>query len=279
MNDVALSCRGLTAAYNGHKALHDVHLDIVQGEWLGLIGPNGAGKSTLLRSIAGLVSHEGIVKLADGRCPTPTDVALLPQNPVLPVGMTVAEYALLGRTAHLGWLSRESREDRRIVSAVLQRLELTKLTGRPIVTLSGGETQRVLLARALAQQASTLLLDEPTSALDIGHRTVVLELLEELRHTERLTIVSAMHDLTVAAYFVDRLALIHHGRILAYGAPEEVIDAQLLSEVYETPLTVRYIENHILVLPKTHIIENSKAASTQPRHPQTQYDTPVEYQA
>lgn len=267
MNDAVLSCRGLTAAYNGHKVLHDVNLDIVKGEWLGLIGPNGAGKSTLLRSIAGLVNHEGTVKLADGRFPTPTDVALLPQNPVLPVGMTVVEYVLLGRTAHLGWLSRESQEDRRIVSAVLQRLELTKLTGRPIVNLSGGETQRVLLARALAQQASTLLLDEPTSTLDIGHQTIVLELLEELRHAEKLTIVSAMHDLTVAAYFVDRLALINHGKMLTCGAPEEVIDAQLLSEVYEIPLTIRHIENHILVLPETHVTENSKAASTHPKSP------------
>jgi len=151
-------------AFDETEALRGVDLHLAAGEWLGLIGPNGAGKSTLLRAIAGLVAHEGTVALDCGRRPSGVDVALVPQIPILPEGMTVAEYALLGRSPHLGWLAVESRRDRRIVSEVLERLELRDFADRPVTHLSGGETQRVVLARALTQQAPILLLDEPTSA-------------------------------------------------------------------------------------------------------------------
>ena len=229
--------------------LGGVRLDAVTGEWLGVIGPNGAGKTTLLRCIAGLVRYRGSVTMGDGRAPGPADVALVPQSPALPVGMTVAEYVLLGRTAHLGWLSRESLADRRIATAVLKRLDLTGLSGRRLSNLSGGEAQRVVLARALAQQARILLLDEPTSALDLGSQFTVLELLDELRRAEQLTVIAAMHDLTAAARFADRLVLIHRGSILSDGPPESVLDARLLSHVYRTRLTVSSLNGQILVLP------------------------------
>ena len=247
--DLALSCHGLKTAFNGRLVLNNLSLDVTRGEWLGIIGPNGAGKTTLLRSIAGLVRHQGSVALANGNQPTPTDVALLPQNPTLPAGMTVTEYVLLGRTAHLSWLSRESKNDRLTVAMVLQQLGLVELAGHRLSNLSGGETQQVVLARALAQQAPILLLDEPTSSLDIGHQITILQLLDKLRHTERLTVISAMHDLTTAARFADRIVLIHEGNILADGLPEVVLDAQLLSRVYETSLTIKTLEGQILVLP------------------------------
>ena len=269
MSTVTLSCSGLRVAFNGRDVLDDVCLDVTRGEWLGVIGPNGAGKSTLLRSIAGLMPCRGRVTLADGRVPTPSDVAMLPQSPTLPVGMTVAEYVLLGRTTHLGWLSRESLNDRRLVAAVLRRLKLTDLSQRYLSNLSGGEVQRVVMARALAQQAPTLLLDEPTSALDVGHQAMVLELLDELRRTEELTVVAAMHDLTAAARFADRLALIHQGIILAEGPPESVLDAQLLSRVYGTPLTVRSLNGQIVVLPKPRSTQ-PEPKSTQPEPKSTQ---------
>ena len=248
MSDLMLSCRGVTVAYGSELALAGVDLNVASGEWLGLIGPNGAGKSTLLRSIAGLTNHTGTIALPDGRSPAATDLALVPQSPLLPLGMSVAEYVLLGRTAHLGWLARESRADHQIVSDVLRRLDLERFARRGVANLSGGEAQRVVVARALAQQTPLLLLDEPTSALDMGHQASVLELVDKLRQDDGLTVVSAMHDLTTAARFADRLALLHNGALVADGSPGDVLDGALLSGVYDTPLSVRMIDEELVVL-------------------------------
>ena len=245
----ALTCRGVHVTFGETEALRGVDLHLAAGEWLGLIGPNGAGKSTLLRAIAGLVSRDGTVALDCGRRPEATDVALVPQIPILPEGMTVAEYALLGRSPHLGWLAVESRRDRRIVASVLERLDLQQFADRPVTHLSGGETQRVVLARALTQQAPILLLDEPTSALDLGHRDAVLELIDELRRHDGISVIAAMHDLGTAARFADRLALIDRGRIVADGPPHRVLTPGRLSDVYNTPLSVHTIDGEIVVLP------------------------------
>ena len=244
-----LSCRDLRVSFRGHEVVCGVDLELAPGEWLGIIGPNGAGKSTLLRSIVGLTDFLGTVALGDGRIPGAADVALVPQFPVLPKGMTVAEYVLLGRTAHLGWLARESQADQHIVASVLHRLELAGFAERFVSTLSGGEAQQVVVARALAQQSPVLLLDEPTSALDLGHQVSVLELVDDLRRTEGLSVLAAMHDLSAAARFADRLILIDHGRIVAQGSHEAVLEAELLSAVYATPLTVQSIDGELVVLP------------------------------
>ena len=245
----ALTCRQVRVAFRETEALLGVDLHLAAGEWLGLIGPNGAGKSTLLRAIAGLVDHDGTVALACGRRPSGTDVALVTQIPILPEGMTVAEYALLGRSPHLSWLAVESRRDRRIVASVLERLGLQSFADRPVSHLSGGETQRVVLARALVQQAPILLLDEPTSALDLGHRDAVLELIDELRRSDGISVIAAMHDLGTAARFADRLALIDQGRIVADGAPRSVLVPGRLSAIYATPLSVHTVDGEIVVLP------------------------------
>ena len=245
----ALSCRDVRVSFRGHEVVCGVNLELGHGEWLGIIGPNGAGKSTLLRSIVGLTDYHGMVSLGDGETPSATDVALVPQFPMLPKGMTVAEYVLLGRTAHLGWLARESRADRQIVSSVLQRLDLSEFADRLVTTLSGGEAQQVVVARALAQQSPVLLLDEPTSALDLGHQVSVLELVDDLRRAEGLSVLAAMHDLSAAARFADRLILIDHGRIVAQGNPTAVLQSDLLSAVYGTPLTVQSIDGELVVLP------------------------------
>ncbi|MXW42679.1 MAG: ABC transporter ATP-binding protein [Acidimicrobiia bacterium] len=247
----ALSCENVRVSFHDHKVLCDITLKLRQGEWLSIIGPNGAGKSTLLRSIVGLTKYLGTVTLGDGRVPRAADVALVPQFPVLPKGMTVAEYVLLGRTAHLGWLARESQVDRKIVSSVLNRLELAGFAERFVSTLSGGETQQVVIARALAQQCPVLLLDEPTSALDVGHQVSVLELMDDLRRTEGLSVLAAMHDLSAAGRFADRLILIDHGQIVAQGNPVDVLKPDLLSDVYGTPLTVQSIHGELMVLPAT----------------------------
>lgn len=245
----ALSCRDVRVSFRDQEVVCGVNLELDAGHWLGIIGPNGAGKSTLLRSIVGLADYSGAIVLGGGQTPGAADVALVPQFPVLPKGMTVAEYVLLGRTAHLGWLARESQADRQIVSSVLHRLELSAFADRFVSTLSGGESQQVVVARALAQQCPVLLLDEPTSALDVGHQVSVLELVDDLRRTEGLSVLAAMHDLSAAARFADQLILIDHGRIVSQGTPDEVLNADLLSAVYGTPLTVQPIDGELVVLP------------------------------
>jgi iron complex transport system ATP-binding protein len=228
----------ITVRYEKSVAVDEVSEAARPGEWVGLIGPNGAGKSSLLRAIAHLVPHDGVITV--GGEPTATLsrrrraqlIAYVPQQPELPAGMAVLEYTLLGRTPHIGYFGVESEQDRALCADVLDRLDLAPLAGRALSTLSGGELQRVVLARALAQDAPVLLLDEPTSALDLGRRVDALELVDELRRERGLTVLSAMHDLTLAAQFADRLVLLADGRIVAAGDPIEVLDEDVLSRCF-----------------------------------------------
>ena len=245
----ALRTHDVRVAFEGTEVVSGVDLELRSGEWLGLIGPNGSGKSTFLRSLVGLVRRTGTVELGDGSAPGPTDLALMPQSPELPPGMSVVEYVLLGRTAHLGWLSSESPADRRIATDVLRRLGLASFASRQVRSLSGGEAQRVVIARALVQQSPVLLLDEPTSALDMGHQVEVLELVDELRCEDGLTVVAAMHDLGMAARYADRVLLLERGVPVSVGTPEEVLEPELLSRVYGHPVRVHHLDGHLVVLP------------------------------
>ena len=246
---VALRCAGVSKEWSpGKPVLVDIDFDLRAGEWLGIIGPNGAGKSTLLHAITDLTSHQGSVTLGDGRRPGRTDLALVPQKPLLPEGMSVAEYVLMGRTAHLGWLARESAADRHLVAATLRRLSLGCFASRLVGELSGGEAQRVTVAHALVQQSPIVLLDEPTTALDIGHQSAVLELVDELRRSDGISVIAAMHDLALAARFSDRVVLLADGRIVAAGTPSEVLTEELLSAAYRTEVRVREIEGELVVL-------------------------------
>jgi iron complex transport system ATP-binding protein len=236
--------RGLTVRYGATLAVDAVDLDVADGEWVCLIGPNGAGKSTVLRAITGLVDHSGEL-LVDGRPLAGASprtlarlVAYVPQQPVLPGDMTVADYVLLGRTAHIPYFGSERRVDREVCGGLLARLEMDGLAGRLLVTLSGGEAQRIVLARALAQEAPVLLLDEPTSALDLGHQLQALELVDELRRERRLTVLSAMHDLTLAGQFAERLALLQAGRLVVAGRPVDVLRPAAISEHYGAAVEV-----------------------------------------
>jgi len=231
-----ISLRSVSVALDGKRVVDDVDLELAPGEWVTLIGPNGAGKSTLLRAIAGLVSFEGAIELEgeplEGlrRRDVARRLAFVPQSPLLPPDMTVREYVLLGRTPHIGPFGSESRRDVAAAGRALERLELGPFSERRLHTLSGGEQQRVVLARALAQEAPLLLLDEPTTALDIGRQQQALELVVELREQGPLTVLSAMHDLTLALQYGDRLALLSGGRLVAAGAPEEIATESLLAE-------------------------------------------------
>lgn len=228
-----IAVEGLTVLRDGCPVLHEVGLSAGEGAWVAVIGPNGAGKSTLLQAIVGLLPSTGTIRL-DGReglrgRARARAVAYAPQNPVLPGELTVFDYTLLGRSPYIPYLGRESAKDREIAGRALRRLGLEGFAERRLGRMSGGERQRVVLARALAQQAPVLLLDEPTTALDLGHQQQVLELLDELRRAEGLTVVTTLHDLGTAGQYADELVLISAGRVAASGPPAEVLTAGLVA--------------------------------------------------
>ncbi|MDH4171503.1 MAG: ABC transporter ATP-binding protein, partial [Acidimicrobiia bacterium] len=168
----------------------------------------------------------------------------------LPPSMRVADYVLLGRTPHLSTLGRESATDLAIVTDILERLDLRDRAARALATLSGGERQRAVIGRALAQQTPVLLLDEPTTALDLGHQQDVLTLVEELRAADGLTVISTMHDLTIAGDHADQLLLLADGRTVITGPADEVLRESVLADVYGTPVEIVEHEGRRIVLPR-----------------------------
>ncbi len=241
-----LTFADLSVSYDDRIAVHPLTLQVPSGGWLCLIGPNGAGKSSVLRSACGLVEHSGSVTVAGVDTATMSTrrrsraLAFVPQVPMLPADMTVYEYVLLGRSPFISYFGVASANDRAAAVEVLGELDLADFAQRRLETLSGGERQRIVLARAIAQGSPVLLLDEPTSALDIGHQQQALELVDRMRHERGLTVVSAMHDLTLAGLYADRLALLHEGGLVAQGSPSEVLRAEILSEFYGVSVRVHY---------------------------------------
>ncbi len=241
----ALVIRSLSVRLGSNDVLRGLDLEVAKGEWLNIIGPNGAGKTTLLRALLGGVKFSGAITIdgldgdsAIGRART---LAYVPQSPVIPPGMTVVDYVLLGRTPHRGVFSGDSAHDIGIAARVLDRLDLRGFADRELRSLSGGERQRAVMARALAQETSLLLLDEPTAALDLGHQQEVLDLIEELRHEQGLTVVATLHDLTLAARYGDRIAMLADGRIVDSGPAASVLNEQAIAEHFGA--TVRIIDD------------------------------------
>jgi iron complex transport system ATP-binding protein len=251
-----MELRNVSVTLDSFLALQDFCITVERGEWLGLIGPNGAGKTTVLRAIAGLVPFAGVVRLEG--CSTLSltrprlarRVALVPQAPSTPPEMTVAEYVLLGRSPYIGYLAREAGSDRAAAGGALERLALLPYAERSLGSLSGGERQRAVLARALAQAAPLLLLDEPTAALDLGHQQQALELVDSLRRDEGLTVVSALHDLTLAGQYADRLVLLDHGSLVAEGSPSEVLCEERIAHHYGADVRVLAEDGAVFVLPR-----------------------------
>jgi iron complex transport system ATP-binding protein len=262
----AIELRGVSVELDGRPVLRELDLVVPGGARLGLIGPNGSGKTTLLRTVAGLVPHRGELRIGDAppgslsRRELARRIALVPQIPAVPAGVTVADYVLLGRTPYIPYLGSESRRDLAIVAQVLDRLDLAAFAARRLDSLSGGERQRAVLARALAQQAPVLLLDEPTTGLDVGHQQQVLELVDAVGAGLDLTVVSAMHDLTLAGQFADQLVLLDGGRVAAAGPVREVLTEQVVGRHYHA--SVRVLEEPgggIVVVPVRQSVERQVA--------------------
>ncbi|MBN2622544.1 MAG: ABC transporter ATP-binding protein [Acidimicrobiales bacterium] len=246
---------GVTVHLGDVRVLDGVGVDVADGEWLSIVGPNGAGKTTLLRWLAGLVPGDGDLHIGGRpsaslrRRERARLVALVPQAPVIPEGMTVADYVLLGRTPHIRPLGVEGPHDLAAVHDALSHLELVDMADRLVGTLSGGERQRVLIARALAQGSPVVLLDEPTTALDVGHQQQVLELVDTLREVHGLSVISTMHDLTLAGQYADRLVLLDGGRVVVEGAADGVLTEDNLARYYGAKVRIIHDGGQPVILP------------------------------
>ncbi|MDE0160378.1 MAG: ABC transporter ATP-binding protein [Acidimicrobiaceae bacterium] len=253
----AVSVKDLDVTLDGTHVLRGVDLAASRGEWVNIIGPNGAGKTTMLRALLGLVAFDGEIVI-DGRrdrrrSARACKVAYVPQTPVIPPGMLVADYVLLGRTPHRGMFAAETADDRRIAAEVLARLDLAGFGERTVQSLSGGERQRAVMGRALAQQADVLLLDEPTTALDLGHQQDVLELVDALRRERGLTVIATLHDLTLAARYGDRIAILAQGRVAETGPPAEVLTVQNIEEHFGASVRIVDDPDGPVIVPTTTV--------------------------
>lgn len=222
---------------SGDYVLQGINLEFGQGEITALLGPNGSGKSTLIRLCCGmLVPDDGRVEIKGEKAVNFSSRELakflgyVPQNSNDTFGTTVYEYILLGRRPYIRW--KVGQEDRQIVEEVIAELGIEKLAERSTRELSGGERQKVEIARALAQEPEILLLDEPTASLDINHQHEVLRKVQELKENEGLTIVVVLHDLNHACRFAERMALLHEGRIMSSGRPDRVITPENVRRAY-----------------------------------------------
>jgi ABC-type cobalamin/Fe3+-siderophores transport system ATPase subunit len=241
-----LKIEDLSASYNNsRRVLQGVSLNVQSGEVVALIGPNGSGKSTLIRAVS------GVLPVQSGRIRTNGDdlltlspmqraryVSVVPQAVALPSAFTVWEMVLLGRTPYLNFLGQVSERDRDLARQALQRVDALALAERRVGELSGGEQQRLLLARALCQSTPILLLDEPTAHLDLQYQVSLLELVRGLAHEDDLAVLLALHDLNLAARYADQVALLVEGQIKAMGVAEQVLRPELISQAYGWPVQV-----------------------------------------
>jgi iron complex transport system ATP-binding protein len=273
-----LDVNSLSVSYNGHDILAEVSLHVSAGEILAVIGPNGAGKTTLVRAISGVlpprrgsIQVDGIDLLKLSPVQRARYLAVVPQARQLPAAFTVQQTVLLGRTPYLGWLGRPSQADQHLVNQALQYTRLTSLAGRRTGELSGGEQQRILLARALAQDAPVLLLDEPTTHLDLEHQSNFLNLVLSLTRQKNLAVLIVLHDLNLAGLYADRIALLVGGRIHTSGTPQQVLTAHNLSAVYNVPVNVIPHPEYgtPMVLPDGLQDLSVQGSALQPAHPPT----------
>ena len=248
-----LKIQNLSVSYGSRRILHDISFDVQSGEVLALIGPNGAGKSTLIRAVSGVIPYTGHVRTnGDDFASLSTlqraqRVATVPQAVTLPPAYTVWETVLFGRTPYLGFLGQPSNRDEDIARQALERVSALPFANRLVSELSGGEQQRILLARALCQSTPILLLDEPTAHLDLQYQVSLLELVSELAHKDNLAVLVALHDLNLAAHYADRIALMVAGNIKAMGKAKDVLQPELIQQAYCLPVQV--VQHPFLDLP------------------------------
>jgi cob(I)alamin adenosyltransferase len=268
----AIAMKDLTIRYGPVEVVHGVTTEVGPGEWVALVGPNGSGKTSILRALSGLIPWTGDIAIG-GRSATSLpgrelakQLALVPQQSSAPLGMHVSTYALLGRTPHISYLSHETARDREIVHDVLAWLGIDHLADREVASLSGGERQLLVLARALAQQPSVLLLDEPTSALDMGRQQEILELIDGLRRDRGIAVLSAMHDLTHAGQYAGTVLFLSGGRLVTAGTPSEVLTEDRIHQHYRATVTVSPVRGDGISVVPMRVANESVPTNIGARH-------------
>jgi len=272
---VSLSVQHLSFSYGARRVLQDVSLDVAPGTFCALLGPNGSGKSTLVKAIAGVhraqsgtVTVEGRRTSSLGRRELAKVVGYVPQAGDAPFDLTVREAVMLGRTPHFGIAPRA--EDRAKVEDAISRMGLEDIAERSMSELSGGQAQRALIARALAQDTRVLLLDEPTSALDLRYQIETLQLVRQITREEGISALIAIHDLNHAARYCDQIVVLHGGRLVADGSPAEALQASVLRTVYEVDVQVETREDGVEVRPRVDAhgmtLTGSRLADLEERH-------------
>ncbi|NPV84590.1 MAG: ABC transporter ATP-binding protein [Anaerolineae bacterium] len=252
-----ISVKGLSVTLGKSQILKNVNLEVHAGEVVGLIGPNGAGKSTLIYALCGLCPvPTGCVKILEKDINQLSDnerarlIAVIPQTINIPPSFTGWEMVLLGRTPYINWLGQTSKQDTQKTREAMLRTNTLELAHRRLGELSGGEQQRLILARALAQSTPILLMDEPTAHLDIYYQMDLLEKIQRLVKEDRLAALVILHDPNLLARFCDQIAILFDGKLISKGAPQEVFKPEVLSEVYRIPFEVMTsTENLPIVIP------------------------------
>jgi iron complex transport system ATP-binding protein len=250
-----ITVQGVTFSYRSNPTLREVSLELKNSEVLGLIGPNGSGKTTLLKCINKILQPKQGSIILDGkeiknmsRLEIAKFIGYVPQSSIDdPEGIPVFEIILMGRRPHITWQS--SEKDNEKVWAALKALNIEQIAMRNFYELSGGEQQRVLVARSLAQEAKVLLLDEPTSNLDIRHQLEVMDLTHKLVLNEKLAAVIAIHDLNLASRFCDRIVMMREGKIFATGNASSVLTTENIRVVYGVEVEINYSKKNPYIIP------------------------------
>lgn len=238
----------LDKSYGERKVLDQLRFTVSEGEFFGILGPNGSGKSTLMKLLSGVEKPEG-GELTLNEAPLSSYtrkqlsrvLAVLQQEPIPPVSFTVREVVEMGRYPYQNWLGDEKSGSGEIVDAILGQLDLAALQHCSLAELSGGERQRVALGKAMAQQPSLLLLDEPTTYLDIGYQIQMMDIVKTWQRERKMTVVAVLHDLNLASMYCDRMLLLHEGKIVGIGTPDELVRGDLILQVYGTnPIVVEH---------------------------------------
>ncbi len=246
-----LTIENLTVAYEGTKAVSNVSFNVNSGEFFGIVGPNGSGKSSILKAMTGLATYEGSIKVNNQEISTLSSkdrakyISLLPQRVDLSFSFTVKEVVEMGRYAHqTGWFKNYTADDHRLVMQAMEKTGVSNLAHRPLHHLSGGELQRVFLARAIVQEPKILLLDEPTNHLDLKHQISLLKQMTELAHEQDIMILAIFHDLNIASLCCDRLMVLHYGQAEAIEVPDKALTQERLAEIYSERLRIGHHPFH-----------------------------------